>query len=445
MKSYMFAGVRRTDMCLCVIILCICLNYVSASNRFEVWLKEEKVHVFEPAIKDIGVNKCSSEWGVYGTYCTYESVKQFAIRDRKDIAHSRQSYTRSSRNVAQLFVEMANSIEISEKTGNSASAKAPMNDPFYSVLLDIKQDRNSSLTIMKRIMDNYGSFYSNANVCWEKITRIRSSSLCGMCSGRNEEFFVNDKALVSEHICKEVIGECQGFFKIHRDFFKALLLIEDPLVSFLSIRKNKDLIGFIQKMRKSLEIVKRSKVSKSIMAYEWSNKDNNGAETATLCKKMLKLHEITYIDIISKFMKEVEKIFKEVRDTIVQESQNRKEDQKKLSANKKNNWSFQRIAFSRSLQLKPEEINSNTYSSIPLQNPSNTNPIIYDYSINCNTTSLEIPPSILNSDVEMVINGSLVLNVDSSYTSYIGALGTKGNEGFNVLLSLPINTSLILP
>ena len=52
---------------------------------------------------------------------------------------------------------------------------------------------------------------------------------------------------------------------------------------------------------------------------------------------------------------------------------------------------------------------------------------------------------LFTNNVILIDAAKLILNIDSSYTSYQGALGTKGNEASRFYTALPFNITTEFP
>lgn len=58
---------------------------------------------------------------------------------------------------------------------------------------------------------------------------MRANSLCGICSGRSQAFFKQDKILVKEDTCGEVMTHCGKHFSLVVRFIKRVSMLIDSL------------------------------------------------------------------------------------------------------------------------------------------------------------------------------------------------------------------------
>ena len=50
--------------------------------------------------------------------------------------------------------------------------------------------------------------------CWREMAKLRSSSVCTICSGRSEFFFRGQKSIISGDICNQIVQKCFSTFII---------------------------------------------------------------------------------------------------------------------------------------------------------------------------------------------------------------------------------------
>ena len=56
--------------------------------------------------------------------------------------------------------------------------------------------------------------YNRIDTCWRDMSRVRSNSLCSICSGRSEVFFSKDRAVIKGETCHRLMDSCHRFFLV---------------------------------------------------------------------------------------------------------------------------------------------------------------------------------------------------------------------------------------
>lgn len=75
------------------------------------------------------------------------------------------------------------------------------------------------------------SFHHHSKQCWNTIIRLRSASMCSVCSGRNSVFFKGAKGVTTLDYCDQALDSCYEVLKITGRIFKLIYWIfSDPKV-----------------------------------------------------------------------------------------------------------------------------------------------------------------------------------------------------------------------
>ena len=236
---------------------------------------------------------------------------------------------------------------------------------------------------------------SNSIPCLEIIKKVRSGSVCSVCSGRSARWFAGEKALFSSEYCQPILGSCSASIKLlgnynerARFFFTKLhnsniggLDVGGEGIKMATLIKQLD--GLTSSM-KNLDIFS--------LITEYEMKKNDEQTKNRFCNSIVTLVDDTFIKVSNK-----------IYDLAAQYLTTWNTIAKKIGMNHINtagNW----VHKSRNLQ---------------------------------SSSSIEF-----HSDVKVV---DVHAKIDSSYTSYFGAIGTNKNENSNGVKALPLNLTAILP
>lgn len=222
---------------------------------------------------------CKDEWNAYGSWCDGQSLAEMYEKEKKDILESVQQLDK----LADMAVELAAKIhkQISDKK------------------IKIGVFKKSKKSILKQIDEirkiNIQNDLSPAsNKCWTKMSQIRGSALCSMCSGRNHEFFQSDKALIDYNTCTSVINECSPFFFQVKLFTSTFQKLSKLVGQYLKTDIKADYDNLAQ-------LVKKFEPSKKLIS--WLVKDpvkstddrDQVLKTISVCNHILNIRKATYV------------------------------------------------------------------------------------------------------------------------------------------------------
>ena len=388
-----------------------------SKNPFLAILKQKGVTVLNLEEKNQASNKCQEEWTQFNTCCDYDSIVSYANNDALNIQSNITNTQNLLNSISKNFLEKIHMKKIKKarkSLSKSRILKVGALDEFYDILA------SKELEPFINLIDNleHKGFNTSMSECWTLIARIRSNSLCGICSGRSQIFFKSGLALVDSDICKQIDQQCYSSFEIMVTFVHGFSRILSTLTQMMGrSSKNCKTKSSIKNMKEIFEQIKSHKVHEAIDNYV--KEQNNDLFKAALCEKLLKFSTETMIECFSNNLDAINdissKALKKLRKTL-----------RGITPGSSNSGSTP----------SPSQRRLQTIDSIPSTPTTQTvTPTSSD------TIFPSVPQNLFTNDMGMVKK-----NVDSSYTSYIGALGTGLN--MPVLIGsqpLPIDVSTAFP
>ena len=413
---------------LCVMICCTAVHCFSSTlnsqkcrdmNPFIAQLEKKGNVVLFDAPK-ITTDACAFEWGVYGSCCNQKSLKKHVL---KDVSTINDSVTKSmdflkkySKSIQRLFEEANNKKD--ELKGKEMKSVKKKIQKFATAFLSSSLDKLQGTT-------NYilsDAFEKQYRSCWSTMEQVRSSSVCFTCSGRSSVFFKGSKILINTQTCHDILSKCQATFSTLVDFFTGLEVMTQRIKHEL---KNEDdiidLIYFIEKIDKVTEDIKRNRIQALIKQYISSNindKISRANVASELCSMLVTISNEPFIlqtrDVLDDYDFELlDKVSRDLQGNKAWIKHNFMNSIRWMRS-RRGNWKKGRV-----LQFVFDSISDQHKYVNPFDNiPSNT---------------------YFKGDV------NVIRNVDSSYTSYVGALGTTGHDPSRYLQAIPLNTTTLFP
>ena len=327
-----------------------------------------------------GSTKCGLLWKQNGECCGEQELVRLTQEESKRIDTAVEKTKERLIGYARIFRRLMNLSTQISDTGISAPSRLA----FLKVLQKASEDK-SFLKILYRInADKYGKFSNSITQCWDKMKSVRSSSLCSICSGNGWRFSKDKQLLLTESTCDGIISACQDSFYYILKFIEGMTTIMNELSEIDNSQISKaGLFKMFENLHKS--IAKSNVLSLLDQRINKNSKEFGPNLANSLCSHLVKVREKTFIEELSEI-----------------------------------------LALLNSDILEKIEKRFESITSRKLQGASN-----YDKTV---------PPTntLFTGDVK------IVPAVDSSYTSYQGALGTTGNESHK-FHSKPLDTSVAFP
>jgi len=162
----------------------------------------------EPTTEQAAVdNKCGFEWEEHGTCCRYQSLVDYAKKDRNNTVNAAFRINDALHKVRFEFMRFKKLMEDFAKNKDFMANSQLASMQSFVKFLSSNQSEKISLWLV-----NLGGLelkYETLVSCIETVNRIRTGSLCSVCSGRSSEWFLDDKALISEDNCHLMLDTCK--------------------------------------------------------------------------------------------------------------------------------------------------------------------------------------------------------------------------------------------
>ena len=147
-------------------------------------------------------NVCGQEFSSFGTHCQTRSLKNYSLQDSGKIKRSGLLVIKLISTNRALILSMMGS---AKRLLRATKGRNEFLKKFTSI--DVGQMTDFSNSILRK------DLASKVRACLSKMIRIRSNSLCSICSGRFEVFFQKGKALISEQTCEDILQTCASSFE----------------------------------------------------------------------------------------------------------------------------------------------------------------------------------------------------------------------------------------
>lgn len=151
---------------------------------------------------------CKAEWKAHGTCCKEKELKGHVDADVKNTEESAKKLADLYYNfytVSDTILEKYMQLSVIEP-GNWASSKGIKVNAARNFLNDIENVNNLDLSYD-------GNFRTDSTACWATISKLRSASVCSLCSGRGASFFYNNKGVSRFQYCNEALSSCYKVLK----------------------------------------------------------------------------------------------------------------------------------------------------------------------------------------------------------------------------------------
>ena len=277
--------------------------------------------IFEvPEISNRSV--CGTEWKEHGTCCEYSWLKKYAKDDRGNTTvYVKNLQKEVELSVLSLTIFRLQIVQMKEELRSTGSLGAFKNlsatDQNSHVQYLQKWDTMLS-SLIRKVDKLEGNFEKQQLTCGKEIAKIRSNSLCSVCSGRSEIFFVSQKILPKIQNGTKKRSRKRPFYKkkavIHPDTCKHFVSkCFDSWVSLTNILSTiKSVENFVGKIKAQYNLTHSYLYSGPLLnkITDWINNAGiksqvnkcknrfDGCDTETLanlCESTLSLHKPTYL------------------------------------------------------------------------------------------------------------------------------------------------------
>lgn len=200
-------------------------------------------------------------------------------KEKEDIQDSVKQLAK----LADMTVELADKLH-KQISGNVINIGVG-NEPKKSILKQIDKIRKSSI---------HNELSLASKECWTKMSQIRGSALCSVCSGRSHVFFKNGKALIDYKTCTSVIGQCTPFFDQFKSFTRMFQTLSNLVGLYLKRDLKADYDKLVQQVKKFEPSTKL--ISSLEKAQNKSTDDKlHVLQTVSACNHILNIRKATYV------------------------------------------------------------------------------------------------------------------------------------------------------
>ena len=77
-----------------------------------------------------------------------------------------------------------------------------------------KESLSGYFSLLSRVASGDLSFRRSSQGCWMEMTKLRSKSLCFICSGRSNIFIKKSKAILKQETCSRILNSCTSEFQL---------------------------------------------------------------------------------------------------------------------------------------------------------------------------------------------------------------------------------------
>ena len=356
---------------------------------------------------------CSPEWSLFGTCCNPKQLLAYVQANSKVIDNAVASTVTIVSETSNLVNQLIAHSAIAFKQNSKELKKNPVDHAIGKTFSNWVQSSTIFNMVTSKVNGSKNLFESLMTTCWDHMKAFRASSTCSTCSGRSEAFFKDGKIIIDQNTCSQVLENCGRSFNqlvAYLDFSKAVFKGIQTRVP-----GNLELIEVVQQLDKRYEAISELKLFDLLTTYakevfrkgfQHSPVDEQlrAITEAQICGRILNLSSGTFIEYFSKLIQNepTKKIYSEALQRI-----------KKILTPEQ-----------LSAAEKLTDLHSTPNKRILTANwvPAST-PFAGDVTV--------VPP--------------VPASIDSSYTAFLGAIGSGGNEGSRPVPHLPINMTMHFP
>ena len=377
---------------------------------------------------------CGQEFSSFGSHCGIESLKNYSLQDSGKITKRAFQVIKLIATNRALILSMMHS---AKSLLNATKGRNEFLEKFSSI--DVGQMTGFSNPILKKIL------IIKVRACLSKMIRIRSSSLCSICSGRFKMFFQKRKALISEETCEDILQTCASSFEHFLTYVEEIGRFATELSKL-----GPHLAGFpmdsfqwalqVENMIIVKEMLHKRKVTELIHEYLQSGSTHPEVSNK-VCSMLVNLSH-------SPFFNEVKQLLDRCKFGIFQTLKNHfKRENSAIKRAKKNNGRKLTAVFETPGMKKNNEEKSSASEVGSDEQPQRANWEIQQAIPKVRIEPVEriIHARLWSGDVTVVKSGLHFSFIDSSPDLRIGQNGLlQGNLG-NLLIHLPMNMTNEFP
>ena len=272
------------------------------ANPYIKVLQKERGLVVLPHPTDFTKSTCNGEWKEHGVCCDESSAVKYATADAQAIRSSLSKFISSMKKLAPLYFEF---MKQAPKIKNLVSAA------YRSFIDVVVLNQVPNLTEILTDIQKSDLVKKSLERCWEKMIKVRSSSVCSTCSGRSSVFFKGEKGLVKDSDCVSILDHCTDSFQTTFDLFVDVKFLMSKLSAFASSIGKSALNAkhqkTINKLNNFVKQIVESKIQESIEDYVKVASKKDSPQAGELCGRLVKLSEKTFIEELAEVAGSIDK------------------------------------------------------------------------------------------------------------------------------------------
>lgn len=263
-----------------ILVLALALNVQSScSNSFLEQINRAGVTVYASKSTSANHRKCKTEWNEHGSCCDADSLVALFNKETAAINESVEQVDKMAAEVMGIAIPLLKNLESgATKLKCSSEERGDLIDAIKTV-----QNENMATTLS-----------TESHRCWDKMRRVRGSALCSVCSGRSNDFFKSDKAVVDYITCERVVWQCENFF--HRiswftDMFSKIFKHASDTINPNKMGHFKRMADTVEKFKLSDQLLNDLNKYRSISIED----PRLATHTINFCNHILNIRKATYI------------------------------------------------------------------------------------------------------------------------------------------------------
>lgn len=220
---------------------------------------------------------CAAVWKGQQSICSAKILLDFTITSNLAIKATNRA---NSLRLSDQLTESTNRIK-----AGSTSKTLGQNDAELLIINPLVKDLD---------IFNFTKYQADIDKCWNYMNHVRGVALCYACQSGNEKYFSQDKAIVSQTDCNNMLGSCLPFF---RDTIDALQAVQK--ISQSNIRSNWNSDTILVHLDQLTTQMKNSELDIIISKYDAIIKSNKKHDFANqICLMLFRLYSDPIFGII---------------------------------------------------------------------------------------------------------------------------------------------------
>lgn len=196
-------------------------------NKGLAWLKDQVPLTASEITLRQDSTTCAPEWSTYGTCCPADKIKTYISNLVNESATKWKNYIGKTKSLSNTLIpkiqRVMNKIQ-SNKAGfrNKAKTTSTTNGCNLNIFSDEAIDK------IKAFIDSFGDklkeYRGEGKQCFENIKRVKSNTICAICSGRGSTLYSTEQSSVNNgeaklnirrSVCRSILKDCGRVFRFN--------------------------------------------------------------------------------------------------------------------------------------------------------------------------------------------------------------------------------------